>query len=161
MTYVSKIALSVVAVFAAVTLTGLSTDNRQQAGSGEDASFFVSGADYNAVVQERAGYAFGLGHYVGQHHALKSELKGWQDMVRELSGMAERDTVVGRLHGASQEKLGLEVATDHLLAVKGGLNQSIKGYQIVLDHQIAQNKALIQEQMGLRYMLDMQAKRAG
>ncbi len=160
MTYLSKMALSAVAVITAITLMGLSTDNRQQPGVGEGSNFFVSGSEFNAVVQERAGYAFGLGHYVGQHHALKSELKGWQDMVRELSGMAESDTLVGRLHGTRQERLGYEVATDQLLTTKAGLNQSIMGYQIVLDHQIAQNKALIQEQMGLRYMLGMQAKRA-
>ncbi len=161
MKYTSKIALSVVGIIAAIALMGVSSNGNRISGvSGEGSDFFVSGSDYNAVIQERAGYAFGLGHFVGQHHALKHELQGWKDMVRELSGMSEPSTLIGRLMGVGQEKLGYQVATDHLLTVKRGMDQSIMGYQTVLDHQVTQNKALAQEQLGLRYMLMIQTQRA-
>jgi hypothetical protein len=147
----SKFTLSAVAVVLALGIMGLSPNDRMVA---EESGFFVSGADYNAVIQERAGYAFGLGHFVGRHHAMKDELKGWQDMVRELSSMSAPNTLIARFNGVTQERLGYAVATDHLLDVKAGLNQTVKGYETVLEHQTSMNKALRQEQIGLRYMLE-------
>jgi len=147
----STFGLGAVAAVLALALMGLSPNNDLTT---EGAGFFVSGSDYNAVIQERAGYAFGLGHYVGQNHAIKNELEGWQDMVRELSGMSAPNTLISRLQGTTQERLGYQVATEHLLGANHGLSQTIVGYETVVAIQADMNKALRQEQLGLRYMLE-------
>jgi len=147
----STFGMGAAAALVALALLGLSPNDNLMT---EDSGFFVSGSDYNAVVQERAGYAFGLGHFVGQNHAIKHELEGWQDMVRELSGMSAPNTLISRLQDTTQERLGYQVVTAHLIGVNDGLHQTIKGYQAVVGIQADMNKALRQEQMGLRYMLE-------
>ncbi|MBI5137504.1 MAG: hypothetical protein HZA24_09265 [Nitrospirae bacterium] len=119
----------------------------------------VSGADFNAVLQERAGYAFTLGHYVGKHQALKEELVWWQGMVADLAGIGTSPGVASPLEAALQERLGYQVATGHLAGVKRGLGQTVVGYQVVLADQIDQNKALRQRMLGLEYMLAQQIDR--
>lgn len=110
----------------------------------EVSAFSVPFSDYTGVIQERAGYAFSLGHYVGMHHAKKKELEGWQKMVRELSAMGADGTLAKQYHQADQERLGYEVATMNLAQRHRGEVQEQLGYQVVIAHLIEMNTALRQ-----------------
>ncbi|MDH5526330.1 MAG: hypothetical protein OEY97_03360 [Nitrospirota bacterium] len=110
----------------------------------EASAYSVPLSEFTGVLQERAGYAFSLGHYVGMHHAQNKELEGWQKMVRELSGMGAEGTLASRYHQAGQEKIGYQVATMTLAERRRGEVQEQLGYQVMIAHLVEMNTALRQ-----------------
>ncbi len=147
----------------AIGLMGLTATDTlvDQRAAVELESMFVSGEDYRAVVQERIGYAFSLGHYVGRYQASRTELTGWKDMVKALSGMGSPNSLAREVNGLRQEQMGFDVAVSLLADRKDSLNQELIGYDTVLQQTIDRNHALAQERLGLIIQLQQVAARTG
>lgn len=106
---------------------------RSMQGMGEGAGIAVSMDDFRGVVQERAGYAITMGHYVGRHRAVRDELAWWQNKVSELSGSVPGGLMVA-YHGARQERLGYRFATVSLADRRHGTRQELLGHRVMLAH---------------------------
>ncbi|MFQ5507942.1 MAG: hypothetical protein ACE5FN_01250 [Leptospirillia bacterium] len=141
-----KLQLGLAGVVTAFMVLGLTphSDSVLELREPTEGGLLVPVEEYRGVVQERSGYAFYVGQYVGKSIALRKELTGWQDMVRELSGMAARGTLAHRYSAAEQERLGYQVATERLLARRHGDQQRMLGLEVALAHSARLNQALRQ-----------------
>lgn len=77
--------------------------------SGEMDGMSVSMTDYQAVQQERLGYAVALNHWV-ETAKERGRSYGWQE---KLGQRIVLEHTLDRVHGAKQEALGWEVALNH------------------------------------------------
>lgn len=128
-------------VLAGLSLTAEGEPMRGGAPVEEGTGFAVSMNDFRGVLQERAGYAFTLGHYVGQHRAVRDELERWRQMVAELSGMEPPNRMASAYHAARQERRGYQVATDTLVDRRHGVRQELLGHQVALAHALRAGRA--------------------
>jgi hypothetical protein len=128
-------ALPVAAILALAALAPTAEGDASREGTG----LAVSMTDFRGVVQERAGYAFTLDHYVDRQRATARELAWWQGMAGELAGREAPNQVVAAYWGAHQERLGYRTAYGALADRREGMRQELLGHQVALAHAMTRS----------------------
>lgn len=124
----------------------------------EMAATSVSLEDYRAVVQERAGYAITMSHFVDRSQRMGEQ---WTWQVRRGYEVAMLHWLE-RARGTEQEALGWQVLARHFMSrAQEGPAQEAMGWRAAATHAWEKVHGLRQEQMGLAYMLAHQTARLG
>lgn len=111
----------------------------------------VAMADYQAVNQERLGYAITMNHFVDRTRDM-SRRWSWQERLGHQIAIAHW---MDRAHGVAQEAMGWQIVAAHMMSRPGEAGRMAAAEARDRAH------GLRQEQLGLAYMLRRHGGAAG
>lgn len=105
---------------------------------GEMDAMRVSKTDYDAMAQERMGYAISLDHFVDRARTM-GRTWSWQERRGYMTAV---DHWMDRTHGTAQEAMGWRIMAMHMESQADGAGQEADGWRTAAAHAWARARSL-------------------